>query len=146
MAYKGFFRPKNITKYQGDPTKVVYRSRWELLVMDRLDRDPNVLAWSSENIVVPYQDKSSGRIRRYFPDFFVKKRGPDGRIQELLIEVKPAKEANAPVRGTKTEKRFLAECLLYARNQSKWEAARRMCEKRGWHFVVLTEKELGIKF
>ncbi|NDB85179.1 MAG: head completion protein, partial [Alphaproteobacteria bacterium] len=30
MAYKGKFNPKNPNKYKGDPTNIIYRSRWEL--------------------------------------------------------------------------------------------------------------------
>ena len=33
MAYKGPFRPRNPEKYKGDPTGIIYRSRWELMVM-----------------------------------------------------------------------------------------------------------------
>ena len=30
-------------------------------------------------------------------------------------------------------------------NQSKWKAADNFCKDRGWKFLVLTEKELGIQ-
>jgi hypothetical protein len=30
-------------------------------------------------------------------------------------------------------------------NQAKWNAARKWAEKRGWEFVIITEKELEIK-
>ena len=30
-------------------------------------------------------------------------------------------------------------------NQAKWKAARKWAENRGWEFVIITEKELGIK-
>lgn len=139
MAYKGKFSPRNPQKYKGDPTNIVFRSRWELKVMDRLDRDPNVLAWSSESIIVPYKDKASGRSRRYFPDFYVKTKD-----REMLVEVKPGKETRPPSRTGKSEKRFLAECRTWATNSSKWEAAERFCAQRGWIFVKWTEREIGV--
>ena len=40
---KGIFKPINYKKYKGDPTKIVYRSSWELKVMSSLDSDSNYL-------------------------------------------------------------------------------------------------------
>ena len=31
--YKGFFKPKNPQKYNGNPTNIIYRSGWELKFM-----------------------------------------------------------------------------------------------------------------
>ena len=47
MAYQGRFKPKNPTKYMGDPTNIIYRSGWELKLMSYLDTHVNVLQWSS---------------------------------------------------------------------------------------------------
>ena len=30
-------------------------------------------------------------------------------------------------------------------NQAKFKAARKWADKRGWEFIILTEKDLGIK-
>lgn len=141
MARKGRYRVENPEKYRGDPTNVWYRSSWELKVMRRFDRDPNVAAWGSEEVVIPYRDKASGRLRRYFPDFTMKR--TDGK--KFLIEVKPEKETRPPTRQGKTEKRFITECLTYAKNSSKWTAARKWCEDHGYEFVLITERQLGIK-
>ena len=43
MAYKGVFRARNPHKYKGDPTNIIYRSRWELMVMQKLDSHPDVV-------------------------------------------------------------------------------------------------------
>ena len=51
MAYKGKFRPKNPQKYRGDPTKIIYRSLWERNCMRYFDENPNVLKWSSEEVI-----------------------------------------------------------------------------------------------
>ena len=37
------------------------------------------------------------------------------------------------------------ETLTYAKNQAKWEAARKYCDKNGWEFKILTEYELILK-
>lgn len=118
-----------------------YRSSWEIKVMRRFDRDPSVESWSSEEVVIPYRDKSTGRLRRYFPDFAMKR--VDGK--KFLIEVKPERETVPPVKTGKSEKRFISECLTYAKNASKWQSARKWCEDHGYEFVIITEKNLGIK-
>lgn len=141
MAVKGRYVPRNPQKYRGDVTNIIFRSSWEAKLFRRLDNDPNVVEWSSEEIIIPYKDRSSGRFRRYFPDVWFRRR--DG--SEFLIEVKPLKETMPPTKDRKTEKRYMQECVTYAKNTSKWEAARRFCENRGWQFLIITERELGIR-
>lgn len=141
MAHKGFFKPRNPHKYNGDPTQIFFRSSWEIKMMRRLDEDDNVLSWSSERIIIPYRDRATGRLRRYYPDFWFKRY--DQKM--FIVEVKPLKETVAPVKTPgKSEKRFITEAKTFATNQSKWEAARRFCDQRGWEFLVITERELGI--
>ena len=72
MAYKGKFRPQNYKKYKGDYTKIIYRSGWELTFMKYLDRQPEVLRWSSEEIIIPYRSPIDNRVHIYYPDFWVK--------------------------------------------------------------------------
>jgi hypothetical protein len=141
VAIKGRFQPRNPDKYRGDTTQIIFRSSWEVKMMRRLDTDPNVVEWSSESVIVPYSDRSTGRFRRYYPDFWMRRK--DGA--EFLIEVKPLKETMPPKREGKTEKRYVQECITYAKNISKWEAAEKFCEKRNWRFLKITERELGIR-
>ena len=54
MAHSGKFKPKNITKYKGDYTKITYRSGWELRCFKWCDDSPMVKYWSSEEVVIPY--------------------------------------------------------------------------------------------
>jgi hypothetical protein len=112
MAYKGFFKPKNPKKYKGDPTNIVYRSRWESFFMSKLDLNDNVITWASEELAIPYRSPLDGRIHRYFPDFYVKSRNPDGSISELLIEIKPFKETIEP-KQNKNRNRYLTEVKTY---------------------------------
>ena len=55
MAYQGKFRPRNPSKYAGDPTNIIYRSHWELKLMSYLDKHTHVMKWSSEEVVIPYK-------------------------------------------------------------------------------------------
>lgn len=145
MSYKGYFRPKNPSKYKGDPKNIVYRSSWELKLMGYLDGHPDVLEWSSEEIIVPYRSPIDGKPHRYFPDFWVKKRAADGTVEVALIEVKPLKETMAPQPQTKITKRYLREVATWGVNQAKWKAAEAYCADRNWKFVKMTERNLGIK-
>lgn len=145
MSYKGYFRPKNPSKYKGDPKNIIYRSSWELKLMSYLDGHPDVIEWSSEEIIVPYRSPIDGKPHRYFPDFWVKKRTADGKVEVALIEVKPLKETMAPKPQTKITKRYLREVATWGVNQAKWAAAEAYCADRNWKFVKMTERNLGIK-
>jgi hypothetical protein len=143
MSYKGWFRPKNPKKYKGDATNVVYRSNWELRVMKHFDEDPNVLWWASEELVIPYRSPVDQRMHRYFPDFIVYVKQKTGKEKTIVIEIKPERQTKKPIQKRQT-KRFLEEAATYAINQEKWRAADIFCQKEGWDFMVLTEKDLGI--
>ena len=87
-TYKGKYKIKNPDKYLGDPSNVIYRSGWELSVMNWADTNPSVVKWGSEECVIPYICETDKKIHRYFMDFIIKYK--DGRT--VLVEVKPAKE------------------------------------------------------
>ena len=146
MAYKGPFRPKNPHKYKGDPTKIIYRSRWELMVMQRLDSHPDVIQWSSEEVVIPYVSPIDNRYHRYFMDFYMKRRNKEGKIEEILIEVKPLAQTKPPTVQNKATRRYITEVQTWGVNSAKWAAAREYCKDRGWQFQIITEKELGLTF
>ena len=141
MSSKGRFKPKNPQKYKGDPTNIVYRSSWELKLMGYLDAHEEVALWASEEFCIPYRSPVDNRIHRYFPDFWVKK--TDGTI--VVIEVKPAVQAEPPKQPKRMTRRYVNEVFEYGKNQAKWKAAREYCADRGWQFEVFTERELGIK-
>lgn len=142
---QGFFKPKNPQKYKGDPTNIIYRSGWELKLMLWFDREPNILEWRSEELTIPYRSPIDKKIHRYFPDFIIKKKGVDGKIQTVMIEIKPLKQTVPPAKvNKKPTKRQLNEIFEYGKNQAKWKAAREYCADRKWEFLIMTEKELGI--
>ena len=149
MAYQGRFKPKNPSKYMGDPTNIIYRSGWELKLMSYLDTHVNVLQWSSEEVVIPYRSPIDGKRHRYFPDFYVEQINTFGKLDKILIEVKPKYQTVPPaIQTTKTKKptkRYINEVKTWGVNQAKWEAAQEYCKDRGWKFQLITEDHLGIK-
>jgi hypothetical protein len=148
MSWKGKFKPVNIQKYKGDHTNITYRSSWELTYFSRLDKDPDVISWSSEETIIPYVSPLDGQVHRYFPDVLVTRKTPNGVITEM-IEIKPHAQTQPPkvktTALTKTSgRKYLKECATYAVNQAKWHAAKKYCEKRGYTFLVMTEKDLKV--
>ncbi len=143
---QSLYSPRHPEKYRGDPNKIVCRSSWERVFCRYCDTSENIVFWQSEEFFIPYFDKSSGKQRRYFPDFLIGVRTGDGKVQQILIEVKPYAETippKLPKRMTKkSQKRILEETETYVKNMSKWEAAKEYCDRRGWQFKVITEKEL----
>lgn len=144
--YQGYFKPRNPQKYKGDPTNIIYRSRWELLVMSRFDVDPNVIWWSSEETIIPYRSPVDNRIHRYYVDFTARLNKPGGGTRTVLIEVKPYKQTQPPVitEGKKKSRRYVNEVMTWGVNSAKWKAARAYCKDRGFEFMIMTEHELGI--
>ena len=106
MAYiQGRYQLKNPSKYRGDPSNVIYRSSWELRVQKYLDDHPSVIWWSSEEIIIPYRDPVTGKVRRYYPDFLTKIKKSDSTSKTLLIEIKPQYQVDGPkVQKRKTKK------------------------------------------
>lgn len=146
MAYKGFFKPQNPRKYRGDINNIIYRSRWELVFMNWLDTHPDILEWGSEEFFIPYKSPIDGKIHRYFPDFYVKRKDRNGIIETVIVEIKPFAQTQEPKKQSKISKRYINEVQTWGINSSKWKAAENFCEDRKWKFQIITEKELGIKF
>lgn len=143
MSYKGWFKPKNPKKYNGDADNIVYRSSWELRVMKYLDENPNIIWWASEELPIPYISPLDQKKHRYFPDFIVKVKRKDGLVMTYVLEVKPQVQTEMPKQKKKTKK-FLQEVATYAVNQEKWRAADIFCREHGWQFKILTENDLGL--
>ena len=142
--YQGFFKPKNPSKYKGDPTNIVYRSGWELKLMLYLDQRKNVIQWSSEELIIPYISPIDNKIHRYFPDFVVTKMDKQNQKETVVIEVKPAKQCIAPKKQKEISRKYITEVKNWGINEAKWKAATEFCMDRGWEFKIFTEKELGI--
>lgn len=140
MAYSGRYKVKNREKYIGDPDNVVYRSLWELWCFRWCDKNKDVTAWSSEEVVIPYIYEGSNRrdkTHRYFVDLYLEWKG-----KKYIIEIKPKKETRKPEFPGRRTKRYLEESLTFVKNQNKWKAAHRYAQKRGWTFQVWHEETL----
>jgi len=143
MPYSGLFKPRNPQKYNGDSSRIVYRSSWEVRVMKYLDDNPGIIWWASEEIHIPYVSPIDHKVHRYFPDFIVRAKLKDGKEITYMLEVKPESQTVMPKKRKKTQK-YLNEAITYAINQEKWRAADLFCKEHGWQFKLITEKELGI--
>ena len=150
MAYKGKFRPKNPTKYKGDPTKIIYRSLWEFKVFKWMDSHPDVIWWQSEEVIVPYRSPIDGKIHRYYPDVVVHKRDGAGQPQTIMIEIKPSSQCIPPDiknnNKTKTgriSRIYLNEVKTWGVNEAKWKAAKNFCADRGLQWTIMTEKHIS---
>jgi hypothetical protein len=140
---QGIYTLRFPEKYKGS-TPVVYRSGAELKVMRWLDSSTNVTMWGSESVVVPYESPADGKIHRYFIDFVCHMVMKDGTTKKLLIEYKPEKQTRPPeASNRKKPSTMLYERYHWAINQAKWQAATAWGLKKGYQFIVLTEKHLG---
>jgi Straboviridae/Kyanoviridae head completion nuclease len=143
---QGLFKPKHPSKYLGDPTRICYRSSWELSVMTMLDSHPEVIGWASEEVAIPYLSPVDGKIHRYFPDLLVRIKRKDEPIDTSLIEIKPLAQTKPPLKteGKQKSSRYIKEAVTFATNDAKWKAAKKYCTERKWNFILMTEKELGV--
>ncbi len=141
--HQGYYKIKNPEKYAGNPEQIIYRSSWEARVFSWLDNHPDVILWGSEELIIPYWDAVQNKKRRYFPDIIVKMKQKSGTIGIYVIEIKPDYQTKQPVQKRQT-KSYLKEMETFINNQAKWTAAKQYCTDKGWQFVIITEKSLGL--
>jgi len=144
---QGIYKPINphkcINCKEGKP--VEFRSKLEFEYMHLIDKSDKVISWGSEYVWVPYAHPFKNRVSQYWTDFIINTE--DFGI--LVVEIKPDKEIKAIVEnkrpkmtGRKKKKTFLYETKMFEINKAKWIAARDYCEKKGWKFIQLSEKDL----
>ena len=141
---QGRYIVRNPQKYLGDYNNVIYRSSWELKFLSWCDNNKNVVAFCSEEVIVPYKSPVDGKYHRYFVDMLAKIKNQNDEIKTYLIEVKPYKQTQQPEQRKRVTKQYITEVATWGVNQAKWKAANEYCLDRGWEFKILTEKELGI--
>ena len=129
---QGKYEPKNPEKYKGS-YPIIYRSSWELKVMQEFDNNSSILVWASESVKIPYYNPFTQKNTVYVPDFIVTYKDANGVCKTEIIEVKPLKETTMV--EAKSEKSKMAVIL----NNCKWQAANQYAAQHGVGFRVMTE-------
>lgn len=150
---QGLYKPQNPGKCL-NKTPPEYRSGLERKLMLVLDKNPNVVEWSSEKVIIPYKhpvksaQSGTPQYARYFVDFYMKLKIGEV-VKEFLIEVKPDRQTReATKHGNKKQSTLLYEQIQFAINTSKWDAAKKWCEdqkrlkNRDIKFLIITEKNI----
>jgi len=140
-ARKGIFKPKNPSKWVS-PNKIIYRSSIEQRYFTLFDLSSSVINIASEKVIIPYFDDARQKQRRYYIDLIVKYKDKQGEIKVKLIEIKSFTESILPKKPKRITENYKNAIATYITNQSKWKAATAYANKRGWEFVVMTEKNL----
>ena len=142
--FQGIYTPINSTKYQGN-TNPAYRSSLERKFFYYFDTSPNVVAWASESIIVPYFNNVDNKIHKYYVDLIAAIKDKDGKVQKYLIELKPYIQTLPPIKSDKKKTgTVLYENLMYHQNQCKWKAASEYAAKKDMKFIILTERDLNL--
>lgn len=136
---QGIFIPKNPDKFIG--SKAIYRSGLELKFFRFCDDNKNVKRWGSENVVVPYMSPLDNRGHKYYVDNYIEIL-EGNKLVKYLVEIKHSRETKPPKTKYRNRKHLLYEQKTFVTNQAKWQAAREYSKKRGYKFIILTEKEL----
>ena len=103
-----------------------------------IEKIPGIVHILKENMIgIKVPDKNDGVAGK-----FIEKESGTGEVETLLVEVKPLKQTTKPkVRKRKT-KSYINECITFEINAAKWKSAREYCEKNGWKFIIITEKDI----
>ena len=154
---QGFYEVKNTDKYIGDLSKVRYLSSWELKFFVYADFNSVIKRWSSEFIVIPYQDQKGG-WHRYYPDIYIEKVNPKDSdiLDKFVIEIKPYNEVNPKFvnenGSIEPPERYLKKITptalesyeyqlkTYQKNLYKWTKAKNWCKSNGMSFHIMDEK------
>jgi hypothetical protein len=137
--------PKNPEKYHGDVNNIIVRSSWERRVLEWCDTNSAVIAYMSEETIIPYVCETDGRVHRYFIDLTVKIKDASGNIKTYIVEIKPEAQTMPPKFPGKQTKSYAEAVETFVKNQSKWKAAKKFAQERNIEFIILTERHLGLK-
>lgn len=121
---------------------VEFKSSLEMRAFKYADFNKFIKKWALEPFSIPYIKPTDNKRHRYYPDLFLEFMNGE----KFIVEIKASSERTKPVppmrKTVSTVQRYAKDCLTYATNCAKWQAAEQFCKLRGYHFTVLTEKEL----
>lgn len=143
----GKFSPKNPSKYIGDVNNIICRSSWETRFCNFCDSNEKILKWSSEPIGIEYYSKLDSKVHTYYVDFYIKVERHDGKIEEMILEIKPQRQTRKPILESqnptaKALKAHNERLKVWITNMSKFEAAKEWAAKRGFRFAIVDENFL----
>jgi len=161
---QGYYKPKNLDKYIGDPELVIYRSSWEYGFCKFCDMSPSVTRWSSEPVTIPYYDRVSKleecaklgldpndprnwEVKNYNTDFwFELDRGEDEK-EKIFVEIKPSYKLKKPLPPDRDaplaeQRKFNKAAREFLINEAKFAAMKEWSERNGCKFYVFTEHTL----
>lgn len=139
---QGFFTPLNKDKCK-NKVPPFYRSSLERSLMIVLDKNPRVLLWSSEQVIIPYKNPVQNKMSRYFVDFYMKLQIGE-QIKEYIIEVKPKKMCSKPLLNkNKKPSTILYENVQWVINQAKWESATKWAKAKNMEFIIFNEENVN---
>jgi hypothetical protein len=149
------FNPKNPDKClnmkMNNAKLPFYRSSWEAKMFNWCDENKNVVRWGSEILAIPYiydieKVKGIHKTHKYYPDLYCEIRNKQGLIEKFVIEIKPVKQKNKPIKPKRRTKKALKNYTYavheYVKNQNKWKYARSFCEGKNWKFRIVTEENI----
>lgn len=131
----GVYTPSFPEKYKGQHAPR-WRSSWELQLFRLADMHPNVVAWASEAIKIPYYNPIKQKTAMYTPDVLMVFEDKNGNRRNELIEIKPSKHTNLEEAKTAYDK---AQFVI---NVAKWKAAQEFCKNHGMTFRVINENDI----
>jgi len=138
--HQGYYKTIHTEKYIGKELPI-FRSGIEREFFIFLDKNPNVLRWSSESIVIPYFDAVKLKNRKYYIDNYVEiKEG--NIIKKYLIELKDHKETKKPNPKSKQKRstKLYNECQ-WITNNCKWKYAVEFAKKNNCEFLLLAHSK-----
>ena len=143
---QGYFTPKNPEKYDGDSSKIIYRSSWELKFLTYCDNNDSIIKYAAEKVGVKYINPILKKESTYWIDCSMITKASDGTLTKWLIEIKPNKYLTPPESPNRlTEKAVLNyahHAKAYIINSAKFNAAKVWAHKNGMKFGIITENFL----
>jgi len=154
---QGLFIPKNKEKIikLNNQGGLYYRSGLEQKFMVYLDNNESIVHWNTELIKIPYTKNAwNNKLlemtlseHTYFPDFYYELKRADGSISRVVAEVKPEHETKPPkLQPNPTSKQlrnFEYALKEYSKNLDKWKYCIEWCKKKGFEFIIITDRLLA---